>query len=102
MELLSEAKKKSLTESCKKFHDFCAGVEMDIRCLPASVGVVASFLHTEWSAGETYGTIKKHVEAISYFHKLNESWDPTEDELIEAILRAANPKGRLSDNEDQN
>jgi hypothetical protein len=102
LELLTEAKKKALTESLKKFHDFCAGVGMDIRCLPASVGVVASFLHCERTAGATYTAIKKHAEAISYFHELNESWDPCKDELIKAILRSANPRGRLSDNEDQN
>jgi hypothetical protein len=99
-ELLSEAKKKALTASCKKFHDFCA--PMDVRCLPARAGIVAAFLDNELEAGASYGAIKKHVEAISYFHRLNESFDPTQDELIKAILRAANPKGRLSDNENEN
>jgi hypothetical protein len=102
LELLTEAKKKALTASCRKFHDFCANAGMDVRCLPARVGIVAAFLHDEIKVGASYSTIKKHVEAVSYFHKLNESYDPTEDELIKAIMRAANPKGRLSDNEDEN
>ena len=100
LELLSEAAKNSYTERCKLFHDYCA--KMDARCVPASVGIVAAFLDSEIEAGASYSAIKKHVEAISYLHHLNESWDCTQDELIKAILRAANPKGRLSDNEDQN
>jgi hypothetical protein len=101
--LLSEARKNAYTDSCKKFHQFCENAGMDgIRCLPARVGIVAGFLYEELKAGASYSQIKKHVEAISYFHKLNESYDPTEDELIKAIMRAANPKGRLSDNENEN
>jgi hypothetical protein len=86
LELLTEAKKSALTESLKKFRDYCTKVDM--RCLPASVGIIAAFLDSEIGEGAGHTTIKRHVEAISEFHRLNAAFDPTDDELIKAILRS--------------
>jgi hypothetical protein len=84
LELLTEA----TTASCKKFRDFCE--TMDVRCLPASVGVVALFLDNEIEAGASAAQIQTHVKAISFLHKLNEAFDPTADPLVKAIVRSAN------------
>jgi hypothetical protein len=88
--LLTEARKKALTESLKRFRDYC--IKMDARCLPASAGIIAAFLDTEIQEGAGHATIARHVEAISEFHKLNESWNPCDDELVKAIMRST--KGR--------
>jgi len=97
---LSERAKDSYLASCKQFAEYCAELVpgADIRCLPPRPGIVAAFLHELKRDGATHNELTQHAKALSYLARLNETADPTDDPLIKAILRAADPKGRLNEN----
>jgi hypothetical protein len=92
---VSESTHKQYLASCKKFHEFCR--EVGARELPALAGLVASFLHTELTNGASASTIRRHAAALSYFHRLNEEHDPTDDELVRAVVYASTQKAKELD-----
>jgi hypothetical protein len=85
--------------SCQAFSAYCATLipEVPIRCLPPRVGIVAAFLHESKRDGATHAELKRHVDAIRYLANLNETADPTDDPLVQAILKSADPKGPLKE-----
>jgi hypothetical protein len=100
---LSEDAKEGYLSSCKAFANYCATLvpDMDIRCLPPRPGIVAAFLHElKRDNGATHAELQQHADALSYLARLNETANPCDDPLVKAILKSADPKGRLT--EDQN
>jgi hypothetical protein len=93
---LTEAEKQDYLASCKVFAEYCAKLipEFPIRCLPPRPGIVAAFLHElKRDNGATHAELKRHVDAIRYLANLNETADPTDDPLVQAILKSADPEG---------
>jgi hypothetical protein len=59
------------------------------RSLPAKPEIVASYLHEILGKGKSYASLKIVVAAIARAHLLKGYADPCDDELPQAILRAA-------------
>jgi hypothetical protein len=100
LRMMGEDQKQGYLASCKLFSDYCATLipDMAIRCLPPRPGIVAAFLHESKLDGATHSELKRHAEAIRYLANLNETADPTDDPLVQAILKSADPKGPLERN----
>jgi hypothetical protein len=79
--------KRRYTADCKKFRDYCSGVNMPWR--PAAPEMTALFLLTEWKQGQgvTPATVQRYVQSISFAHRLAGLYDPTQSGYVRAALR---------------
>jgi hypothetical protein len=84
--------RQSYIAAFKHFRQFCT--EAGARALPARPGAVASYLHQEIQAGASPEKIRRLVAAISYGHRVKEVFDPTEDELVKAIVYSTTVKAK--------
>jgi hypothetical protein len=76
--------RQSYIATFKHFKSFCADV--NVTSLPARAGTVAAYLHQHILDGASPEKIRRLVAAVSYAHRIKEFFDPTEDELVRAIV----------------
>jgi hypothetical protein len=78
---------------CREFLQWCAENGFSVpdtrRGRGACAAVVGRFLHEGICAGVKYPALKGIVDALSYMHTWGGLCDPTQNELIRAILRAS-------------
>jgi hypothetical protein len=89
------------TKAFVAFQDWCRGEGLPSCALPASVAVVASYLHTQREAGASAWRVRFLAAAIGWAHKLEGQLDPTKHELVQAIIaatRAADTERRRKPN----
>ena len=81
---------KTHAATFKRFAQFCEQLSADsqtvVRCLPAKMGVVAAYLHLLIEQGVRIEKIRKELASISWAHGLRELHDPTDTDLIRAML----------------
>jgi hypothetical protein len=70
--------------SAKHFIEFCDVLGLCSR--PANPATVAVFLDAELKMGTQPSMIRRHVAAISYWHRVGNIADPTSDPLVKALV----------------
>ncbi len=84
--------RESYVQDLKRFKQFCDEIQMPWR--PAAPEIVAWFLLDQEDRGANVNTIRRLVAAISHAHKLAECFDPTQDVLVEAMLKWIGKKAK--------
>lgn len=81
---LNPATRRSYVSVFKQFAECCAG--LGVRSLPARAGIVAAYLHLHVEDNASAETIRKLVAAIKWAHLTQGLPDPTQDDLVQAVV----------------
>ena len=84
---LSESTVQNYKRTWEKIKSYLFDIGEDVS-IPLNANSVALFLTHLHRSGYAFNTVKTHVSAISYVHKLDEVVDPTSSFAISALLNA--------------